>query len=66
MTRIEQILFDAMRSRGLQPIPQYGIDRYRADFAFTHPRVVVECDGKPWHDPDRDPGTPREVGGAHR
>jgi DNA helicase-2/ATP-dependent DNA helicase PcrA len=54
MTPIERTLFDAMRSRGLQPIPQYGIDRFRADFAFIDAGVVVECDGKPWHDPDRD------------
>lgn len=54
MTPIERTLCEAMRARGLQPIAQYGIDRYRADFAFTDARVVVECDGKPWHDPDRD------------
>jgi DNA helicase-2/ATP-dependent DNA helicase PcrA len=54
LTPIEAILFRAMRERGLAPIAQYGIGRYRADFAFPDVRLVVECDGRPWHDPDRD------------
>lgn len=54
LTPIEAILYGAMRERGLTPVAQYGIGRYRADFAFPDVRLVVECDGRPWHDPDRD------------
>ena len=54
LTPIEALLYDAMRSRDLAPVAQYGIGRYRADFAFPDVRLVVECDGRPWHDPDRD------------
>ena len=53
-TPIEVLLFDAMRALGLAPVSQYGIAKYRADFAITDVRLVVECDGRPWHDPDRD------------
>jgi DNA helicase II / ATP-dependent DNA helicase PcrA len=54
LTPIEALLYRAMRDRGLAPVAQYGIGKYRADFAFTDVRLVVECDGRPWHDPDRD------------
>ena len=54
LTPIEALLYDAMRARGLAPVAQYGIANYRADFALTDVRLVVECDGRPWHDPDRD------------
>lgn len=54
LTPIEAMLYQAMRERGLAPVAQYGIARYRADFAFPDVRLVVECDGRPWHDPDRD------------
>ena len=54
LTPIEALLYDAMRARGLAPVAQYGIAKYRADFALTNVRLIVECDGRPWHDPDRD------------
>jgi len=54
LTPIESLLYYAMRDQGLAPIAQYGIGKYRADFAFPGVRLVVECDGRPWHDPDRD------------
>jgi DNA helicase-2/ATP-dependent DNA helicase PcrA len=54
LTPIEALLFDALRALGLAPVSQYGIAKYRADFALTDVRLVVECDGRPWHDPERD------------
>ena len=54
LTPIEAILYAAMRGRGLTPVAQYGIGPYRADFAFPAECLVVECDGRPWHDPDHD------------
>ena len=49
--RSRRILSGSMRDRGLAPVAQYGIGPYRADFAFRAERLVVECDGRPWHDP---------------
>jgi len=54
LTPIEGILLDAMRSRGLTPQAQYGIIKYRVDFAFPAQRLAVECDGRGWHDAERD------------
>ena len=54
LTPIEWQLWVAMRERGLAPIAQYGIGPYRADFAFTEVRLVVECDGRQWHEPEHD------------
>ncbi|MEN3307005.1 MAG: hypothetical protein V7603_3207 [Micromonosporaceae bacterium] len=42
-----------LRERGLQPVPQYRIGRYRIDFVLSTPdgrRLAIECDG------DRYPG----------
>lgn len=54
LTPIEAQLWAAMREAGLAPVAQYGIGPYRADFAFTDARLVVECDGRQWHEPERD------------
>lgn len=54
LTPIEERLLVAMRACGLGPIAQYGIGRFRADFAFPEVRILVECDGRAWHDPERD------------
>ena len=54
MTPIEEILYRALRDRDLTPRPQFGIGPYRADLAFPEHRLVVECDGRAWHDAIRD------------
>jgi DNA helicase II / ATP-dependent DNA helicase PcrA len=54
LTPIEAILYAAMREADLAPVAQFGIKRFRADFAFPEVRLVVECDGRGWHDGDRD------------
>ncbi|MDE0375930.1 MAG: UvrD-helicase domain-containing protein [bacterium] len=54
LTPIEAILLGAMRSHGLTPQAQYGIIKYRVDFAFPAQHLVVECDGRGWHDAERD------------
>lgn len=54
LTPIEMLLYRSMRERGLAPIAQYGIGKFRVDFAFADVRLAVECDGRQWHDPDRD------------
>jgi len=54
LTPIEAILYHAMRDEGLTPRAQFGIGPFRADFAFADRRLVVECDGRAWHDAARD------------
>jgi superfamily I DNA/RNA helicase/very-short-patch-repair endonuclease len=54
MTPIEEMLLISMRHVGLQPHVQYRIDPYIADFAFPERRLVVEADGRGWHDVERD------------
>jgi very-short-patch-repair endonuclease len=51
----ERRLFEAMRRRGLQPIPQYPVIGRYLDFALDPDgrRLDVEVDGRRWHaDPD--------------
>lgn len=46
---------DALEQRGLQLIPQWGVSRYRLDFAVKHPErpgefvLAIECDGASYH-----------------
>jgi ATP-dependent DNA helicase Rep len=54
MTPIEALMFRALRDLGLAPLAQYGVGPYRADLAFPQQRLLVECDGRDWHDAERD------------
>ncbi len=54
LTPIEDQLYRAMRTAGMTPRVQYGIGRYRVDFAFPPERLAVEADGRGWHDAERD------------
>ena len=54
LTPIEEQLLVAMKSAGLTPQVQYGIERFRVDFAFVPERLIVEADGRAWHDAERD------------
>ena len=54
LTPIEDQLLRAMRSADLTPEVQYGIGKFRVDFAFPAVRLAVEADGRAWHDVDRD------------
>jgi len=54
LTPIEDRLLQGLINRDLQPRIQFGIVHYRADFAFPSQRLVVEADGRDWHDPARD------------
>ncbi|GAB4495634.1 MAG: hypothetical protein Fur0016_31870 [Anaerolineales bacterium] len=51
---IESILYMQLVVDGLRPPMlenQYKIDTYRVDFAIPNGKVVIECDGKKYHDP---------------
>lgn len=46
---------DALRQRGLEVVPQYGVSRYRIDLVVMHPKqpgrriLAIECDGASYH-----------------
>ena len=61
LTPIEHQLLSALRERGLDPQVQYGIDRFRVDFAFPEVRLAVEADGRDWHDAQRDTARDRRL-----
>lgn len=51
---IEREMWMTLRYAGAQMYPQFPIGRYIADFANPWTREVVECDGRQWHDPEKD------------
>lgn len=54
---IESILYMQLVVDGLRPpmlMNQYQIDSSRVDFAIPGGKVVIECDGKKYHDPIAD------------
>lgn len=53
-TPIERHAWGAIRDCGLPFFPQYPIGRYFVDFAEPLHKLVIECDGRRWHDADRD------------
>jgi DNA helicase-2/ATP-dependent DNA helicase PcrA len=61
LTPIEDGLLRGLTARGLEPRVQFGIGAYRADFAFPSARLVVEADGRGWHDPRRDDARDRSL-----
>ena len=46
---------NALQSKGIQLIPQYGVSKYRIDFVAKHPKrpgrlvLAIECDGASYH-----------------
>src|SRR2546427_2982447 len=50
MSPIEVALYEAMRQEGLSPFPQFCIQGYYVDFAFTDVGVAVEADGAAYHE----------------
>ena len=46
---------NALQSKGIELIPQYGVSKYRIDFVAKHPKrpgrlvLAVECDGASYH-----------------
>lgn len=51
----EVLVRDALQAEGLRVIPQWGVSRYRLDFAVQHPErpgqfvLAIECDGASYH-----------------
>jgi len=46
---------NALQSKGIELIPQYGVSKYRIDFVAKHPKrpgrlvLAIECDGASYH-----------------
>jgi very-short-patch-repair endonuclease len=40
---------DAFQRAGLTPVRQHEVEWYMVDFALIEHRLIVECDGKYWH-----------------
>lgn len=54
-TPIESAAWSSIRYVGLPMLPQYPVDPYFADFADPDTKIVIECDGKQFHqDKERD------------
>ena len=53
-TPIESAAWGAIRYFGIPLYPQYPALNYFIDFADPHRKVGLECDGKNFHDADRD------------
>lgn len=45
-------IYEALKSKGLYPIPEYAIHRYNIDLAFPEIKLAVEVDGGNWHQSD--------------
>lgn len=55
-TPIEQMLANELEKAKLSFVPQVHIGRYFVDFLVTidNQKIIVECDGREYHDPVRD------------
>lgn len=53
-TPIEEAFWHDIRCKGIVMYPQYPVGGVFVDFANPVAKVAVECDGKQWHDPEKD------------
>jgi very-short-patch-repair endonuclease len=53
-TPIEYDAWYTIRCLGIDLYPQYPIGKYFADFAAPKQKFILECDGKEWHDEEKD------------
>ena len=55
LNQFELDVYETLKQKGVSLIPQYGVSRYRIDFAVTHPQqagrfiMALECDGASYH-----------------
>lgn len=62
MTPIEVSMWSLIRSQHTPYYPQFPVGRYFVDFGNPQHRIAIECDGKKWHDPERDARRDAELG----
>lgn len=51
---IEDYVFNDIRAFGLPFYPQFPVLNYFLDFGCPFLKIGIECDGKQWHDAERD------------
>ena len=55
MNAFEHSIYSRLTSAGFQVLPQYGVGKYRIDFAVVNPNdpskfaLAIECDGASYH-----------------
>lgn len=54
LTPIEAAVWMYIRAAGIPFYPQYPAHGVIFDFADPHKHIAIECDGKAWHDADKD------------
>ncbi len=54
LSPIELIFFDVMYQTDMVLYPQYPVEGYFADFANPHFKLIVELDGKNYHNKEKD------------
>lgn len=54
MTPIEASVWSDIRCAGLPFLPQIPALNYFIDFADPFQKIAIECDGKEWHDAEKD------------
>lgn len=62
MTPIERYVWEEIKAIGLPMLPQYPIGRFFADFADNRKKIIIECDGKAYHDKRLDAQRDAEMG----
>ena len=55
-TNIELRMFQLLLSLGIASEFNYKAGRYLIDFAIPAKKIAIECDGKYWHDSERQKG----------
>ena len=53
-TPIEDAVWQDIRGFGLPMFPQLPVNKYFVDFGNPFLKIAVECDGKQWHDKQKD------------
>lgn len=53
-TRIESDIWSAIRYAGIPFYPQVPVGKFFVDFGDPHKKIAIECDGKRWHNKERD------------
>lgn len=51
---IEDMVWHSIRCYGVPMYPQFPAGKYFLDFGDPIKKIAIECDGKEWHDRDRD------------
>lgn len=54
MTPIEKNMWHDIRCTGAVFYPQFPVLGFFVDFANPQMKIAIECDGKQWHDPEKD------------